>query len=176
MDCSLPGSSVPGILQAGVLEWIAISFSRRSSQPRDWTWVSRIAGRHFTIWATREIHQGSHQAQSEGGCFSKDCCPRKTLQDSCDVDRVEEEGAFWILGTADGILGEVQPEEFRMVESPEPRGRDWESQFLGMLITRLGSLRRRKGSGALKEEIGVWNSQGGRKDKRLYFPLHSLVT
>ena len=40
MDCSLPGSSFPGILQAGILEWVAISFSRRSSQPRDRTWVS----------------------------------------------------------------------------------------------------------------------------------------
>ena len=45
MDCSLPGSSVRGILQARVLEWIAISFSRRSSRPRDQTRVSRIAGR-----------------------------------------------------------------------------------------------------------------------------------
>ena len=54
MDCSLPGSSVPGILQARVLEWVAISFSRRSSQPRDGTRVSHIAGRRFTIWATRE--------------------------------------------------------------------------------------------------------------------------
>ena len=55
MDCSLPGSSVPGILQAGILEWVALSFSRRSSQPRDRTWVSRIAGRRFTIWVTREV-------------------------------------------------------------------------------------------------------------------------
>ena len=43
MDCSLPGSSVCGILQARILEWAAISFSRRASQPRDQTWVSRIA-------------------------------------------------------------------------------------------------------------------------------------
>ena len=42
-------SSVPGILQAGILEWVAISFSRRSSQPRDRTQVSRIAGRHFNL-------------------------------------------------------------------------------------------------------------------------------
>ena len=54
MDCSLPGSSVHGILQARVLEWVAISFSRGSSQPRDRTQVSRTAGRRFTIWATRE--------------------------------------------------------------------------------------------------------------------------
>ena len=54
MDCSPPGSSVRGILQARILEWGAISFSRRSSWPRDWTWVSCIAGRFFTIWATRQ--------------------------------------------------------------------------------------------------------------------------
>jgi len=54
MDCSPPDSSVCGIFQARVLEWVAISFSRGSSQPRDWTRVSRIAGGLFTIWATRE--------------------------------------------------------------------------------------------------------------------------
>ena len=55
MDCGLPGSSVYGIFQARVLEWIAISFSRGSSWPRDRTWVSCIVGRCFTVWATREI-------------------------------------------------------------------------------------------------------------------------
>ena len=54
MDCSLQRSSVHGILQAKVPEWVAISFSRVSSQSRDQTWVSRIVGRRFTIWATRE--------------------------------------------------------------------------------------------------------------------------
>ena len=54
MDCSLSGSSVHEILQVGILEWVAIPFSRGSSWPRDWTQVSSIAGRSFTIWATRE--------------------------------------------------------------------------------------------------------------------------
>ena len=54
MDCSLPGSSVHGIFQVRVLEWIAISFSRGNCRPRDWTQVSRIVGRCFTVWATRE--------------------------------------------------------------------------------------------------------------------------
>ena len=49
VDCSPPGSSVRGILQARILEWVAISFSRESSQPRDRTRVSHIAGRFFTI-------------------------------------------------------------------------------------------------------------------------------
>ena len=54
MDCSLPGSSIHEIFQARVLEWVAISFSRGSSQPRDRTLVSRITGRRFKLWATRE--------------------------------------------------------------------------------------------------------------------------
>ena len=54
VDCSPPGSSIHGILQARILEWVAISFSRGSSWPRDRTQVSRIAGRRFNLWATRE--------------------------------------------------------------------------------------------------------------------------
>ena len=53
MDCSLPSFSVHGIFQARILAWVAISFSRRFSQPRDWTPVSCIVGRCFTVWATR---------------------------------------------------------------------------------------------------------------------------
>ena len=53
MDCSLPGSSVCGLPQARIVEWVAISFSRGSSRPRGWTQVSRIAGRRFTLWATK---------------------------------------------------------------------------------------------------------------------------
>jgi len=56
MDYSTPGSSVHGILQAGILEQVAISFSRVSSQPRGQTQVSCTAGRFFTIWAIREAH------------------------------------------------------------------------------------------------------------------------
>ena len=54
VDCNLLGFSVHGILQARILEWIAISFSRGSSPPRDRTQVSRIGGKHFNLWATRE--------------------------------------------------------------------------------------------------------------------------
>ena len=76
VDCSPPGSSVHGILQARILEWVAISFSRGSSWPRDQTQVSRIAGRHFNLWATfsgrqRKYHQ-CYQAKmlNEQGCRS----------------------------------------------------------------------------------------------------------
>ena len=43
MDCSLPGPSIHGILQARILKWVTFPFSRESSQPRDWTQVSCIA-------------------------------------------------------------------------------------------------------------------------------------
>ena len=49
MDCSLPRSSVHGVSQARILEWVALSYSGGSSQPRDQTPVSRIAGRRFTL-------------------------------------------------------------------------------------------------------------------------------
>ena len=49
VDCSLQDSSLHGILQARILEWVAISFSRGSSQPRERTQVSHIAGRCFNL-------------------------------------------------------------------------------------------------------------------------------
>ena len=55
VDYSLPGSSVHRILQARILEWVAVSFSRRSSWSRDWTLDSCIARRFFTVWAIREM-------------------------------------------------------------------------------------------------------------------------
>ena len=55
MNCTPPGSSVYEIFQVRILEGVAIPFSRGSSRSKDRTWVSRIAGRFFTIWATREV-------------------------------------------------------------------------------------------------------------------------
>ena len=56
MDCSQASLSME-ILQARILKWVDVPFSRESSQPRDQTQVSHIAGRFFTIWATRETHE-----------------------------------------------------------------------------------------------------------------------
>ena len=67
MDYSPPGSSIHEILQARILEWEAFSFSRGSSQPRDWTQVSHIAGRFFTNWATRE----AKKKESDGPSVEK---------------------------------------------------------------------------------------------------------
>ena len=59
MNWRPPGSSVHGILQARILEWVGIPFSRRSSWPKDWTQVSHSTGRFFTFWATREAQSES---------------------------------------------------------------------------------------------------------------------
>ena len=69
VDCSLPGSSIHGIFQARILEWVAISFSRGSSQPRDRTWVSHTAGRLFTVSATRKamLRRDCQRARAEAG-------------------------------------------------------------------------------------------------------------
>ena len=70
MDCSLSASSIHGIFQARVLEWIAISFSRGSSRPRNRTWVSCIAGRCFTVWDLDAIKTTPPSIST----FSFPCC------------------------------------------------------------------------------------------------------
>ena len=62
MDWNLPGSSAYGILQARILKWVALPFSRGSSWPRDRTWVSCITVRFFTIWAIRDAQGGINLA------------------------------------------------------------------------------------------------------------------
>ena len=55
MDCIPPGSSVHGISQVRILDWVAVSFSRGSSQPRDQTGVSYIGRRILYHWATKKV-------------------------------------------------------------------------------------------------------------------------
>ena len=57
LENSVPWTTVHGILQARILEWVAFPFSRGSSQPMDRTQVSCIAGRFFTSWATKEAQE-----------------------------------------------------------------------------------------------------------------------
>ena len=85
MDCSLSGSSVRGISQARVQEWIAISFSRGPSRLRNWTQVSCTAGRFFTDWAMREAWQGINlqniQTAHAALCKSQTKLPPKWAED-----------------------------------------------------------------------------------------------
>ena len=81
VDCSLPGSSVHGILPVKMLEWVAISFSRGSSQPRDWTPVACIGSRFFAVWATREPSAWSQMANRVGfNVVTCKICIKSTLR------------------------------------------------------------------------------------------------
>ena len=76
MNCSPPGSSVHEILQARILEWVVMPASRGSSQPRDQTQASPIAGRFFAIWAIREAQEWSRltHAKSLEQCLDPHQC------------------------------------------------------------------------------------------------------
>ena len=73
MDYNPPGSSVHGILQARILEWVDIPFSRGSSQDKDRTQVSHIAGGFFAVWATREALNNGYYVPSTHQVL----CPQK---------------------------------------------------------------------------------------------------
>ena len=123
MDCSPSGSSVHGILQARILEWVAMPSSRGSSWPRGQIPFSCIAGRFFTIWATREALQtGTRHCEMESiycqlslvgyspwGCYESDVTERlhfhfslscigegngNPLQCSC-LENPKDSGAWW---------------------------------------------------------------------------------
>ena len=82
MDCSPPGSSAHGILQARTLEWVAMPSFRRSFWPRDQTLVSCIAGRFFNIWAISEAH---HVCKRQ--VFSS-LAPHLWLRYVCDIHTI----------------------------------------------------------------------------------------
>ena len=84
MDCSPPGSSVHEIPQARILEWVAILFSRKSSWPRDRTWISCIACRFFTVWATREAYTFSMCKIDSRWEFAVSHSKLSSTQCSCD--------------------------------------------------------------------------------------------
>ena len=81
MDGSPSDFSIHGVFQVRILEWVAISFSRGSSPPRNRTQVSRTAGRHFTLWAKRDsqslciyIHTHMYTYVQDKGMVSSKCC------------------------------------------------------------------------------------------------------
>ena len=120
IDGSPPGFSVPGILQARILQWVAISFSRRSSRPRDWNRISYIVGRCFTIWTTRQdtkehIKKQRHHFSNKGayGCESQTIkraeCPRTDAFKLCCWKRLLR--VLWTAGRSNqSILKDINPE------------------------------------------------------------------
>ena len=115
MDCRLPGFYVHGIFQARILEWVAVSFSRRSSRPRDWTQVSRIVGRRFTVWSTREYFP-------ESGSF-----PMSQFFSSVLPMNIQ---GWFPLGLTDLIS--LQPKDFKE-SSPVPQFKSINSSVLSLL-------------------------------------------
>ena len=108
MDCSPPGSSVHGILLARILGWIAMLSSKISSWPRDRTWVSCIAGRLFTIWATREaVVKNPATMQETQEMWVQSLCQRDPLEEgnathfsilTWKIPWTEEPGGLWSRG------------------------------------------------------------------------------
>ena len=137
MNCNPPCSSVRGILQAGILEWVAIPFSRGSSQPRDWTQVSYIADGFFTVWVTRE-------AVSWGS-------PKNTLIPQALSTPQEEGGGLmlelWVP------LGRIVllPVALQATLPPAPLGNEWRDA---------GRVSETWGSGGAPHPMGCPHSQG----------------
>ena len=109
LDCSLPGSSIHGIFQARILEWVAVSFSRGTSQPRDRTRVFHIVGIRFTIWATREVHL-YHEVGFPGSSNGK--------ESACSAGDL---GLIPGLGRSPGE-GNGNPLQYSCLENPMDRG------------------------------------------------------
>ena len=110
MNCSPPGSSVHESLQSRILEWVAISFSRGSSWPRDRTQVSYMAGTFFTI---------EPPGKPRGVCFSKLHRDSAHQVCTCGIINVQEEYIF--------LFHEGDPEHFNYLFSPHwlPRWLRW---------------------------------------------------
>ena len=110
VDCSLPGSSLNGILQARVLEWVAISFSRGSSRSRDRTRVSGIPGRRFNLWATREAHlilNHSIKQRSIYFWYGLGFCEDGKIPDGKAVFKQRTEGSFILRHPRISSLGVI---------------------------------------------------------------------
>ena len=143
MDCSLQGFSVHGIFHARALEWVAISFSRGASRPRDWTRGSHIASIHFYYLS----HQGSPKQNFKeviklkwdplsGAVILQDCCLYKKGRDIRNAHRgmpCEEMVRRW-AHTSQGER-ETKPAEILILDFQPPEM--WENIFLLFTPLRL---------------------------------------
>ena len=136
IDCNLTGFSVHGILQARILEWVAIPFSRGSSQPRNQTEVSCIAGRFFTNWALMEalvsdIQHCSSVGEGNGTPLQYSCLEnlmdggawRTTVHGSLRV------GHDWVTSLSCIGEGNGNPLQCSCLENPRDRGAWWAAVY-----------------------------------------------
>ena len=120
MDCSPRGSSAHGILQARILEWVAIPFSGGSSWPRSRTQISSIAGRFFTVWATREGPD----------CALMKCSPRVLIPQRLRAEMHEAHRHHWKRGKGWATPGDVLPKPSPLTCVETRRGRQLSVEFL----------------------------------------------
>ena len=92
--CDPMNYTVHGILQATILEWVAVPFSRGSSPPRGWTQVSHISGQFFTSWATREVHIWANMIHLSTSIVWRGEGNGNPLQYSC-LENPLDRGAWW---------------------------------------------------------------------------------
>ena len=144
VDCSLPGSFLHGIPQTRILEWVAISFSRGSSQPRDRTGVSSIEGRRFNLWATREALIGSSNLASPVS-FMASLVAQKGKESACSVG---DPGSICGLGRSFGERNGY-PLQYSYLENSTDR-RTWRAAVQGVDFTVLLKKYFRKERTALK--------------------------
>ena len=109
MDCSTPGFSVHEILQARILKWVAIPFSRGSFWPRDWAWVSCIADRFFTKSPKQDSDTGKDQRQKEKRAVEYELVRQHHCINGCELEQTlgdtEGQGSWHsaVLGVAKSL-------------------------------------------------------------------------
>ena len=137
MDCSPPGSSIHGILQARILEWVAFSFSRGPSQPRNRTQVSCIVGRCFNLWATREA-PGKESWMGNNWCFWT-MVLEKTLDSPLDCKGIQPDhpkgDQSWVFIGRTDVEAEIlwPPDAKNCLIGKDPdAGKDWGQEKKGM--------------------------------------------
>ena len=160
VDCSRPGSSIHGILQARILEWVAMPSSRGSSQPRDGTWVSYVscmAAWFFTTSATWEAHPLIPlKRRLDESMILRKFVPNNTTS----FNRVWEALLPWMSHTAPGCTSR----SFYFSEAPQ-EGIRKESYTIRMIYVNLGKTEATStlgSEGSVKQESSVWEEMAMR--------------
>ena len=166
MDCSLPGSSVHGIFQARVLEWVAISFSRGSSWPRYQTWVFCLAA--------YSLHQGSPELGYKESWALKNWCfgtvvLEKTLESPLDCKEIQpvnpKGNQTWIFTGRTDAEAETpilwSPDAKNWVIGKDPgSGKDWRREEKGMTEDEMVGWHHRLDGHEFELALGVGDGQG----------------
>ena len=119
---------VHGILQARILEWVAFLFFRGSSQPRDWTQVSCIAGRFYTSWATREALANKGPSSQSYGFSSSHVW---TWELDYKESWVPKNWCFWAVVLEKALESSLDHNEIKPVH---PKGNSLEGLMLKMKL------------------------------------------